>query len=240
MGKVMKMSIAIPTYECKGRGNEFLEDLFRTIQIQTFKDFEVVVSDHSVDNEILKLIDEYRKKFKIVYVKNEDNRGNGPANTNNAIKNCSGEIIKIMFQDDFFYDDEALEKIYNAFDSDTNWVLCGSNHTKNDGNSFYWDLFPTWNDDILNGVNTISSPSVLATRRIVFNNVKFDTNLVMMMDCELYYHIKKLYGYPVYCHDILVSNRIHEDQISSMYLKNNYQKKFDDELQYCKEKHEVK
>ena len=236
----MKMSIAIPTYESKGSGNEFLEDLFRTIEIQTFRDFEVVVSDHSVDNEILKLTDQYREKFKIVYVKNKDNRGNGPANTNNAIKNCSGEIVKIMFQDDFFYDDEALEKIYNAFEPDINWVLCGSNHTKDDGNSFYWDLFPTWNDDILNGVNTISSPSVLATRRTVFNNIKFDTNLVMMMDCELYYHIKKLYGDPVYYNDILVSNRIHEDQISSMYLKNNYQKKFDNELQYCKEKHEVK
>jgi glycosyltransferase involved in cell wall biosynthesis len=236
----MKMSIAIPTYESKGRGNEFLEDLFRTIEIQTFRDFEVVVSDHSVGDEILKLTDQYREKFKIVYVKNKDNRGNGPANTNNAIKNCSGEIVKIMFQDDFFYDDEALEKIYNAFEPDINWVLCGSNHTKDDGNSFYWDLFPTWNDDILNGVNTISSPSVLATRRTVFNNIKFDTNLVMMMDCELYYHIKKLYGDPVYYNDILVSNRIHEDQISSMYLKNNYQKKFDNELQYCKEKHEVK
>ena len=43
----MRMSIAIPTYESKGRGVEFLDDLFRTIEIQTFKDFEVVVSDHS-------------------------------------------------------------------------------------------------------------------------------------------------------------------------------------------------
>jgi len=235
----MKISIAIPTYGSKGRGGEFLEDLFETIQIQTFKDFEVVVSDHSIDNEILKLTDQYREKFEIVYIKNENNLGNGPANTNNAIENCSGEIVKIMFQDDFFYDDEALEKIYNAFDPDTNWVLCGSNHTKDDGNSFYWDLFPTWNTNILNGVNTISSPSVLTTRKAVFDDIKFDTSLVMMMDCELYYHIKKLYGDPVYCNDILVSNRIHEDQISSMYLKDNYQKKIDKEIQYCKKKHKV-
>jgi glycosyltransferase involved in cell wall biosynthesis len=236
----MKISIAIPTYESKGRGNEFLDDLFSTIEIQTFKDFEVVVSDHSIDNELLKVIYQYRGKFKIVYVKNENDHGNGPANTNNAIKNCSGEIIKVMFQDDFFYDDEALEKIYNAFTPETQWLLCGSNHTKNDGNSFYWDLYPTWNDDIIRGVNTISSPSVLAARREVFENIKFDTNLVMMMDCELYYHIKKVYGDPVYYHDVLVSNRVHEDQISSMYLKNDYQTKLDKELLYCKEKHGVK
>ena len=47
----MRMSIAIPTYEVKGRGVEFLNDLFRTIEIQTFKDFEVVVSDHSKDDK---------------------------------------------------------------------------------------------------------------------------------------------------------------------------------------------
>ena len=35
-----------------------------------------------------------------------------PANTNKAISMCSGDIIKVMFQDDFFYDDEALEKIW--------------------------------------------------------------------------------------------------------------------------------
>jgi glycosyltransferase involved in cell wall biosynthesis len=236
----MKMSIAIPTYESKGRGNEFLEDLFRTIEIQTFKDFEVVISDHSIDNELLKVIYQYRGKFKIVYLKNEEQRGNGPANTNNAIENCSGEIIKVMFQDDFFYDDEALEKIYNAFDENTKWLLCACNHTKNDGNSFYGDLYPAWNGDIINGVNTISSPSVLAARREVFDQVKFDPNLVMMMDCEFYYHAKERYGDPIYYHDVLVSNRVHEDQISSMYLKEDYQKKFNGELLYCKEKHGVK
>ena len=47
----MRMSIAIPTYESKGRSVEFLDDLFRTIEIQTFKDFEVGVSDHSKDDK---------------------------------------------------------------------------------------------------------------------------------------------------------------------------------------------
>ena len=44
----MKMSIAVPTWESYGKGNEFLDDLFRTLEIQTFQDFEVVVSDHSL------------------------------------------------------------------------------------------------------------------------------------------------------------------------------------------------
>lgn len=42
-----KISICIPTWECYGRGFEFINDLLRTIEIQTFKDFEVCISDRS-------------------------------------------------------------------------------------------------------------------------------------------------------------------------------------------------
>ena len=34
-------------------------------------------------------------------LRTKNDRGNGPANTNNAIDKCSGDIIKVMFQDDF-------------------------------------------------------------------------------------------------------------------------------------------
>ena len=121
----MKMSIAVPTCESKGRGNEFLDDLFRTLEIQTFKDFEIVVSDHSKDDKLVDVIDEFQHKLNILYVKNKNDRGNGPANTNNAINHCSGDIIKVMFQDDFFYDDEALQKIYDSFDDNhQSYDLC--------------------------------------------------------------------------------------------------------------------
>lgn len=233
----MKISIAIPTFEFNGCGNEFLDDLLRTIEIQTFKDFEVVISDHSINDDLLVTIDEFVDKFKIVYVKNNKQRGNGPANTNNAIKNCSGDIIKVMFQDDFFYDDESLEKIYNAFNQDIAWLVCGSNHTKDNGHSFYFDLYPSWNDNIIKGVNTISSPSVLSARKEVFEQVKFDSKLVMMMDCEFYYHARKIYGDPCYYNDILVTNRVHENQISFLYNSSN--KNIENEIKYCLSKHSI-
>ena len=52
----MKMSIAVPTWESYGKGNEFLDDLFRTLEIQTFQDFEVVVSDHSKDDKLVDVL----------------------------------------------------------------------------------------------------------------------------------------------------------------------------------------
>lgn len=210
-----KISIAIPTWEFYGNGEQFLDDLFRTIEIQTFKDFEVVISDHSADDYLLPKIKEFDVKFDIKYCKNENNRGNGSTNLNNAISNCSSDIVKILFQDDFFYDDEALEKIYYALsDSDKMWLLNGTNHTKNDGNTFYWDLYPKFNDKLLDGVNTISSPSVVAFKRQ--SEVIFDETLVYFMDVDYYYGMRKKYGDPVFYDDILVTNRFpHENSISS-------------------------
>jgi len=234
---MVKISIAIPTWESYGNGEQFLDDLLRTIEIQTFKDFEVVISDHSEDDYLLPKIKEFDDKFEIKYHKNENNRGNGSANTNNAISKCSGDIIKIMFQDDFFYDDEALEKIYYALtDSDKMWLLNGTNHTKDDGNSFYWDLYPKFNDKLLDGVNTISSPSVVAFKRQ--SEIIFDETLVYFMDIDYYYGMRKKYGDPVFYGDIIVTNRFpHENSISSNMQ--NKEKMMSVESKYCFKKYGV-
>lgn len=231
----MKISIAIPTWEFNGRGSEYLNDLLRTIQIQSYKDFEVCISDHSVDNEVLKELKQFEGKFKIVYDKNENDRGNGPANTNKAIEMCSGDIIKVMFQDDFFYDTESLEKIHSEFEqSNSMWLVNGCNHTKDDGYNFYWEMFPKWNDKIVEGVNSISSPSVLSMRKECFDKVRFDEKLVMMMDCDYYYNLKSNFGDPIYLEDVLITNRVHQNQISSTYDKN-----IQDEIDYCLDKYAI-
>jgi glycosyltransferase involved in cell wall biosynthesis len=231
-----KMSIAIPTWETNGRGVEFLDDLLRTIEIQNFKDFEVVISDHSQNDDILIKCQEFNCKFDIKYFKNENNRGNSPANMNSAISKCSGEIIKIMFQDDFFYDDEALEKIYYALsDSNKMWLLNGTNHTSDHGNSFYWDLYPEFNDKLLMGVNTISSPSVVSFKRQ--SEIVFGETLVYFMDIDYYYGMQKKYGDPVFYNDILITNRVHENSISSNIT--NKEKMMSIESKYCLQKYGV-
>ncbi len=232
-----KLSIAIPTWESYGRGQEFLDDLLRTIEIQTFKDFEVVISDHSDNDDLITVINNFKEKFEIKYIKNENKRGCSPFNLNYAIDNCSGDIIKMMFQDDFFYDDEALEKIYEALsESDKMWLLNATNHTRDDGNSFYWDLYPEFNDKLLEGVNTISSPSVVAIKKEV--DLRYDESLVYFMDVDFYYGMREKYGDPVFYNDILVSNRFpHSESISSSI--NNKEKTVFEETKYCLEKYGV-
>ena len=145
-----------------------------------------------------------------------------------------------MFQDDFFYDDEALEKIYDSLtNSDKDWLVCGCNHTRTDGRDFYWTLMPTWNDDLLKGVNSISSPSVMAFKNDKVKE-RFDEDVTMMMDCEMYYRLDKVHGQPVYLHDELVSNRVHDEQISmKKYRSKGVAEFMKNEVRHCYEKHDL-
>jgi glycosyltransferase involved in cell wall biosynthesis len=227
---MMKISICIPTYEYYGDGVAFLTQLFDSINNQTYRNFNVVISDHSITNVIEVLCNEYRNKFEIIYIKNNDNLGNGSHNTNNAIKNSDGDIIKIMFQDDFFINNDSLDKIVQSFNNNNcGWAVNGSNRT-NDGVICSGVMTPRWNENILSGVNTISSPSVLSFKKD--SNCFFDENLVMLMDCEMYYQLYLKYGLPIVISDVLICNRIHKNQISSLY-RNDVHK----EISYVRNKH---
>jgi len=229
----MKISICIPTWEQYGRGFEFLKNNFEQILKQTYKNFNVIISDHSKDDNIESLCEQYSSQIDIKYFKNENHLGNGPANTNNAIINADGDIIKIIFQDDFLYQDNSLELIIKEFENkDCNWLVSGCNHTHDDGKSFSNFMVPYWNDKIATGTNTISSPSVLSFRND--NPCLFDEELTMLMDCEMYYQLYIRYGLPKIITDCLITNRMHQHQISSLYNKDMWS-----EIDHVRNKHNI-
>ena len=163
----MKVSIAVPVFEYYGRGVEVLDDMLRTISYQTLKDVEIVISDHSKNDDIQNYCEENEYNLNIKYFRNENSRGNPAINTNNAIDNCSGEIIKVFQQDDFFYDTEALEIMYHEMtQSSQKWFVCGAIHTRDDGNSFFHPMLPRWDEKIIleDQHNFIGGVSVLAIK----------------------------------------------------------------------------
>ena len=228
-----KFSICIPVWEQHGFGIQYLKDLIHSIQIQSFQNLEIVISDHSQNDEIYEFIfdENHSGLIEYKYIRNLSDRGNGVANLNQALIRASGEIIKIMFQDDFMFDRRCLEKFDKVFQNEeTKWAVCGCNHTR-DGVNFERFMVPSWNDKLLEGMNTISSPSVLAFRN---ENIElFDENLTMLMDTAYYYRLGQRYGLPHVIEDCLVTNRCHENQISSRYSGN-----LEEEIRYCKEKYD--
>lgn len=233
----MKVSIAVPVFEYYGMGVSVLDDMFRTISQQTIKDFEVVISDHSVSNDIEDYCEFNEYNLNIKYIRNKNDRGNPCLNTNNAIEACEGEIIKIFQQDDFFYDTEALEKIYLALTmSSEKWLACGAIHTRDDGNSFFGPMLPRWDKDMIlkDQCNFIGGVSVISIKNEV--KTRFDPNLRMLLDVDFYHNTMLNYGMPILYQDILIGNRVRDtNSLSSEISKDDVKNEFS----YCYKKYNI-
>jgi len=229
----MKLSVCIPTYEMAGKGVKFLEQSFLGLEMQTFKDFEIVISDHSKDDSIKSFCESMAKKssMDINYIKNVELRGSSSANTNNSIKCAIGEVIKVLFQDDYICDIDCLKLIYERFKNpDVNWVVNGSCVFSVYGH--FNPMVPEYNDEIYLGNNTISSPSVLAIRNK--NVLTFDESLSWLMDVDYYKRLFDKYGLPEIVENILVVNRLWDGQISTSQITQDI---VDKEVAYMRRKH---
>ena len=204
----------MPTYESFGRGNEFLEFQFLKFKEQTYKDFEIVISDHSRDNNIEQLCARYANTLDISYERNETNRGNFTDNTNKAMRRCKGDIIKVLFQDDFLWDEHSLKKINDVFDTKTSWLVTSCEHTY-DGINFHRTHHPEYNDLIYTGKNTIGNPSVLSVR----NNedmLFFDKRMIWTVDVDYYKRLHDKFGAPTILDDVTVAIRLWDKQLTHL------------------------
>jgi glycosyltransferase involved in cell wall biosynthesis len=205
------ISIVIPVYEMKGSGAKYLKDLLETIFLQKYKNYEIVISDDSKDDVIQQYIQSFnRDKKKIIkYCKNPGIAGIS-SNLNNGIKHASGQIIKVMFQDDMFASNKALLELNRAYHTFPNkvWAIEGSSVLS--GVVIKESLTPEFNPYMLLGINTFSSPSTLSFRKNSICN--FNENLFMLMDVEIYARLNILYGDPIVIKNNNVINRLWEGQ----------------------------
>lgn len=227
-----KISVCIPTYEMAGQGVKYLKHSLDILTNQNFKNFNVVISDHSLDDNIEKTCKEYQEVLSIKYLRNDKKRGSSSANINNAISNADGDIIKILFQDDFLYSKNSLKEIVDNFDINKDkWLVTSSEHTK-DGTSFIKKFNPKYNRFIHLGLNTISSPSVLAF--LNKNPLLFDENLIWLMDVDYYKRCYNKFGKPKIVNKINIVNRLSENQLTNKITKKIKKQ----EYKYIIKKHE--
>jgi hypothetical protein len=207
------ISVCISTYEMHGLGYNFLKNNFDILVEQKFKDFDVVISDNSIDTKIQELCVEYEDRLDIHYFKNQDLQKGMSTNINNAIKNATGRIVKILFLDDFLYDDTSLEIISKNFDLNKDkWLVTSCEHTL-DGKTFIRTFHPKYNSKIHLGKNTIGSPTVLAIKNE--DPLFFDTNLKWLMDCDYHKRYYLKFGEPKIINDITVVIRSGEHQATN-------------------------
>ena len=151
------VSICIPAYNNK----EYVRRLLNSIQIQTYRDYEVVITDDSSGQEVEQVVAEYAVNMSIRYYRNGSPLG-PTRNNNRAISLAEKKYVKIMH-----HDDGQGKSSYEHIRRDQAESLA------RDWRNLY---FGNW----------IGAPSVTIFRN---KGWLFDKNLVWRVDCELYMRI---------------------------------------------------
>ncbi|MEM7731721.1 MAG: glycosyltransferase [Pseudomonadota bacterium] len=222
------LSVCIPSYAMGGHGAAYLRQSLDVLSGQSFDDFEVVVADQSEDQEIADLCVEYGA-LNLRHMRTDQLKRQASANTNAAIDAARGEVVKVLFQDDFLNGSLALARIAAVF-ANADWCLTGSAHTS-DGQTQFRPMVPRYHNRIHFGKNTVSSPSVLAFRRA--GAPRFDENLVWLMDVDFYRRCADQLGAPAILPEPLVVNRLHDGQVSAGVDRGLVRK----ELRYVRQKY---
>jgi len=108
------ISICIPAY----KNADYLQRLLVSILIQTYTDFEVVITDDSPDDSVFELLASCKSAFEAAniplrYYKNTPALGT-PANWNEAISKANGHWIKLMHDDDWLAHKTSLQSFTHA------------------------------------------------------------------------------------------------------------------------------
>jgi len=201
-----KVSICIPTY----KQVEYLYRSLESIQAQTFKNYEVIITDDTPDDSVKKAVEMFDFQGKLKYLKNLPRLGS-PKNFNEAILHAKGDYIKVMMHDDWFMDESSLEKFIALLDNnpDADFGFSSSFHWTKDPEK-RWTLRASANQ--LNNLrrdpkslffgNVIGMPSVTIFRKTV--EERFDPNLRCIVDLEFYIRVLQSNKNFAFCHEPLV------------------------------------
>lgn len=211
-----KITIAIPTHEMENR-EFFLRRSLDMLAKQTFKDFDIVISDNSNDKVLRDIAYlEYPDLDTMWYF----NPKKGMAkNTNSAIKKSKGDLIKILYLDDYLFSENSLKEIVDNFSDACDWLITGCLHDSGDAKPLnpHYPSFERQDSD-----NYVGSPSVLTIKRGL--KIYFDEKMTWLLDLDFYKRLYDKTGPPAFLHKLNVVIGIGKHQMTQILsdeLKNN-------------------
>jgi glycosyltransferase involved in cell wall biosynthesis len=209
------ISICIPAY----KRADFLQRLLDSIAMQNFRDFEVVVTDDSPGQEVEKLCNGYKDRFELHYHRNSQTLGT-PENWNESIRRAKGEWIKLMHDDDWFSDADALQHFNKAIKSnpDSTFLFSGytniyleKNNSKEISINGYRYKQLVKDPVTLFSSNVIGPPSVIIHRNDA--NIVYDKNLRWLVDIDYYIRFLEKTK-PIYIPQSLINVGIGKEQVT--------------------------
>ena len=183
----MKVSIVIPTY----KRVEYLERLLKSIENQTFKEYEIIIVDDCSPNqkEYAELVAKYKKIFRnLTFITKKTNKG-APNSRNIGIKKAKYDLIALVDDDDEWYCDKLQHQV-EVFQKypETDIVYTWTDAIDEDGNIVYKykkEIEGNPKYEILKGC-FIPSPSVMVKKKAIEDAGLFDELLPSCQDWDMW------------------------------------------------------
>lgn len=204
------VSVCITTHQ-HARAVEMLATLLYSTLIQDYPNYEVVVSDDSQNDDVMnfcKVYSETREHSAPVRWVRNRRPGKSSINMNNAIDHAQGEIIKPMFGDDYFVANDTLSQLVAGLYD--HWGVCTSTHSNDREDHVPYPH--TSVRELALGNNVYGCPSAVIFRK---TDLRFDEELIWLMDCEFYARMYQKYGYPSFISNVKVGIREWDGQVSN-------------------------
>lgn len=212
-----QVSIVVPTASLGDKSLAMLEKCMQSILMQDYEHINVVITDHSIDDEIKDYLDvHWNHQLKILYLKFEEKRGFGVANTNHGINHVPDDhFVAIMCQDNYYFTNNAISTMVSTIQiTGTHWCAVGCNHVDDDYKDLNHNHSPRWIPGLSMalGMNRIGGPSVVMVKQC---DMRQDEELTYLNDCEWYYRLGMKYGPPALIPTMMVTISMRESAVSS-------------------------
>lgn len=212
------ISICIPAY----KRTHYLKRLLDSIEIQSFKDFEVILSDDSDDNSVLELIEPYQSKFTIHYFKNSPSLGT-PANWNYGISKANGEWIKLIHDDDWFANEDSLQQFAAAAQKGNKFIFSAYANFIETTKAYQKVFLPANSKNriintpmLLISENVIGPPSVTLFHKSI--TAQYDERMKWRVDLEYYIRIIQQEQDFTYINTTEINVGVSESQVTNACL----------------------
>lgn len=212
----INISICIPAY----KRIDFLKRLLDSVAEQLYKNYEVVITDDSNNNDVEDFAKQYAGKIShLKYFKNISPLGS-PENWNECIRKASGKWIKIMHDDDWFEDKNSLQQFADASEkNESDFIFSGfynnflkENRKEKNLISKHDKKCLKKNSCYLLKQNFIGHPSTT----LIKNNLEnwYDNKIKWVVDIEFYIRVLDEKKSFYFINKLLINIGIGEEQIT--------------------------
>ena len=116
----VKVSIIVPVYNAEA----YVEECLDSAISQTIPEKEIICVDDGSSDRSYDILQRYQRQYSYIKVLQQANKGAGEAR-NVGLKNAAGKYVSFLDADDFYLDQEALERMVSVCENENVQICAG-------------------------------------------------------------------------------------------------------------------